>query len=101
MKFYNWSVLFGLEMEQSDEHDQMCNQTKASTLLDRLPLYSKERERLLRYLEDEIFRQRVDGLLHNRRGQLQISYRQHVNELFLFRNASWECFQSIYSVLRV
>lgn len=44
----------------------------------------------LLYMNDEIFRQRVDGLLQNRREQLHISFQQSTLMPLILRNISWD-----------
>ncbi len=44
----------------------------------------------LYYMIDEVFRQRVDGLLHNPRNQLHISFSEDGRKAFKLRNASFD-----------
>ena len=44
----------------------------------------------LYYMIDEVFRQRVGGLLHNPRNQLHISFSEDGRKAFKLRNASFD-----------
>lgn len=92
---FEWKLLFDNDFDGAIEEDRawrnLMNTAKCATEIKRKTIYLVLKDSFaLSYLEDEVFRQRVDGLLHNRRNQLHISFRQFAHEPFRLRNASWD-----------
>ncbi len=68
----------------------LMNTTKQAKELKKKTIYLVLKDDFaLRYMNDEIFRARVDGLVYNRRNQLQIKFRS-TQAPFIIRNGSWD-----------
>lgn len=82
---------FKRNMEEDNAWRNLVNSTKSVIELKRKTIYIVLKDSFASlYMNDETFRQRVDGLVRNRQDQLRISFRKSNNEPFRFRNASWD-----------
>lgn len=78
-------------MEEDKAWRNLMNSTKSVTELKRKTIYIVLKDSFaLRYMDDETFRVRVDGLIRNCWNQLRIIFGKSSREPFRFRNASWD-----------